>query len=63
MKVRELIKPNDLDLKGKVVKKLRGIYDKANLNIGAKSTLSTNTYVRQSTATGVIYGRRTIVEK
>ena len=63
MKLRELIKPNELDKKGTEVKKLPCVYDKANLNIGAKNTLAVHTYVRRATDTGVIYSRRSIVEK
>lgn len=63
MKLKELIKPNEFDRKGTEVKKLPGIFDKENLNIGAKSELKIHTFVRRATDTGNIFGRRTMVEK
>jgi hypothetical protein len=63
VKVKELIEPNDFDRKAKSKVKLKGIYDKKNLNIGASKTVSAQTVEVKSTGDGQVYGRRTIYQK
>jgi len=62
MKINELIAKSAFDKKAKPVK-LRGIFDKENLNIGAGTKVSAQTVVVKDTKTGVISGRRTLYQK
>ena len=63
MKLRELIKPNDLDRKGKNAIPLPGIYDKKNRNIGANKGIEVATVTVKDTKTGVVNGRRSLFQK
>ena len=63
MKVKELIAPSAFDEKAKGELKLLGVYDKANLFIGAKKEVEPKTVVVKSTSDGKVYGRRTIYTK
>lgn len=64
MKIREIIKPNELDLKSsKSLNKLPGIYDKKNLNIGAGEGVEVATVEVKDTHTGQVFGRRSLFQK
>ena len=63
MKLRELIKPNELDLKGRKIPPLPGIYDKKNRNIGAGKGVEVVTVEVKDTKTGVVHGRRSLYQK
>jgi hypothetical protein len=63
MKLRELIKPNELDRKGRGAIPLPGIYDKKNLDIGATKGIEVATVIVKSTKTGVVNGRRSLYQK
>lgn len=63
MKLRELIKPNELDQKGKKALPLPGIYDKKNRDIGARKGVEVATVEVKDTKTGVVYGRRSLYQK
>jgi hypothetical protein len=63
MKLKELLPPNELDRKAKKAVKLLGIYDKKNLNVGAKTGVSAQTVEVKASDTGTIVGRRTIYQK
>jgi len=63
MKLKELISPSEFDRRARKNVTLPGIYDKKNLNIGAKTDVEAQTVVVKDTKTGVIYGRRTLFQK
>ena len=63
MKLHELIAKSEFDRRAKKNVKLKGIYDKKNLNIGATTGVSAQTVEVKATDTGVVVGRRTIYQK
>lgn len=63
MKLRELIKPNELDRRGRNAIPLPVIYDKKNRNIGAKTGVEVATVEVKDTNTGVVTGRRSLYQK
>ena len=62
MKVKELIKPNTLDIKASEMR-YPNIYDIKNLNYGKRKKLRYEKVTVRDSKTGKIYGRRTIVQK
>jgi hypothetical protein len=62
MKVKDIIAPNELDVRGKPIGKLPCVYDKANTNIGASTEVEIAT-VEVKDGEGNIFGRRSIVQK
>lgn len=62
MKLKDLIEPNELDLKGSPLK-LPSIYDKKNINIGAGTKIQVSTAEIKDTKTGVVYCRRSLYQK
>jgi len=63
MKVHELIAKSEFDKKARKEVKLRSVYDKKNLNIGAGADVGAETVVVKDTKTGAVIGRRTIYQK
>lgn len=60
--VKEYIKPSEFDKRGTEMT-YPNVYDKKNLGIGLKTKVTPKTVIMRNTATGAIYGRRTIMSK
>jgi len=61
MKVHELITPSTVD-KGATEMSYPNVYDKKNRDFGARKKLRKEKVTLRDTATGRVYGRRTIVQ-
>lgn len=62
MKLHSLIAPNQTDVKAREMK-YPLIMDKKNARIGARRKVSAQKVVVRDTKTGVVYGRRSIIQK
>lgn len=62
LELHSLIAPNQTDIKGHEMK-YPSMMDKKNRNIGKKTKMSPQTVIVRDTKTGVVYGRRSIIQK
>ncbi len=62
MKLKELIAPNQTDVKAREMK-YPLVMDKKNRKIGLRTKVSAQKVVVRDTKTGVVYGRRSIIQK
>lgn len=62
MKLKDLIAPNQTDVKAREMK-YPLIMDKKNRSIGKRTKVSAQKVVVRDSKTGVVYGRRSIIQK